>query len=144
MADGSLLVVDAIICATGFDTSYKPNFPVIAFGTDLRDMWKQEPTAYFSLAAPKIPNYFSKHEPHSTFTKYLRNLVMSGPNFPMANGCLIPCLENNIKYAFKAAKKIQYDSIKSLWPKQEAVDDYQEYKDSMMEDLVWTGSCSSW
>jgi hypothetical protein len=69
---------------------------------------------------------------------------MSGPNFPLANGCLIPCLENNIKYAYATAKKIQYDGIKCLWPKQEAVDDYQEYKDSLMDDLVWTGSCSSW
>jgi len=69
---------------------------------------------------------------------------MSGPNFPLANGCLIPCLENNIKYAFTAAKKISYEEIKSLSPKQEAVNDYQEYKDSIMNDLVWTGTCSSW
>jgi cation diffusion facilitator CzcD-associated flavoprotein CzcO len=128
MADGSIIAVDALICATGFDTSYRPNFPVIGFNGDLRDVWKEEPRAYFSLAAAGVPNYF----------------VMSGPNFPLANGCLIPCLETNIKFAFAAAKKIQYDGIKWLSPKQEAVDDYQEYKDSIMEDLVWTGSCSSW
>jgi len=69
---------------------------------------------------------------------------MSGPNFPLANGCLIPCLETNIKYAFAAAKKIRYDGIKCLSPKPGAVDDYQEYKDSLMKDLVWTGSCASW
>ncbi len=69
---------------------------------------------------------------------------MSGPNFPLANGCLIPCLEINIKYAFAAAKKMQYEGIKSLSPKQDAVDDFQEYKESLMKDLVWTGSCVSW
>lgn len=69
---------------------------------------------------------------------------MSGPNFPLANGCLVPCIENNIKYALAAARKLQYDGIQSLWPKQEAVDDFQEYKDYLMSELVWTGSCSSW
>lgn len=70
--------------------------------------------------------------------------VISGPNFPLANGCLVPCLETNIRYAFSAAKKIQYDGIKSLAPSQRSIDDFQEYKDSLMEDLVWTGSCASW
>jgi hypothetical protein len=53
-------------------------------------------------------------------------------------------LETNIKFAFAAAKKIQYEGIKSLSPSQAAVDEFQEYKDSLMKDLVWTGSCSSW
>lgn len=29
-------------------------------------------------------------------------------------------------------------------PKMEAVDDFQEHKDSLMEDLVWTDPCVSW
>jgi cation diffusion facilitator CzcD-associated flavoprotein CzcO len=60
MADGSKLEADAIICATGFDTSFRPGFPVVAFGQDLREVWKEEPTAYMSIAAAKVPNYFSK------------------------------------------------------------------------------------
>ncbi|KAH7082312.1 hypothetical protein FB567DRAFT_562120 [Paraphoma chrysanthemicola] len=128
MADGTFLEVDAIVCATGFDTSFRPGFPVIAFDQDLREMWKDEPTSYLSIAAAGIPNYF----------------IMSGPNFALSNGTLIPCLEANIKYAFSAVKKIQHDSIKSLAPKREAVDDFQQYKDSLMNDLVWTGSCVSW
>ena len=71
-------------------------------------------------------------------------LVISGPNLPLANGCVIPCLEANIKFAFAAVKKIQHDGIKSLSPSQKSVDDFQEYKDSMMQDLVFTGSCVSW
>jgi cation diffusion facilitator CzcD-associated flavoprotein CzcO len=60
MADGSHLEADAIICATGFDTSFRPGFPVVAFGEDLREAWKEEPTAYMSVAAAGIPNYFSE------------------------------------------------------------------------------------
>jgi cation diffusion facilitator CzcD-associated flavoprotein CzcO len=60
MADGSNLEADAIICATGFDTSFRPWFPVVAFDHDLREVWKEEPAAYMSIAAAKVPNYFSK------------------------------------------------------------------------------------
>lgn len=59
MADGSTIIADAIICATGFDTSYKPAFPVVGFEKDLKELWKDEPKAYFSIAAAGIPNYFS-------------------------------------------------------------------------------------
>jgi hypothetical protein len=151
MVDGSVIAVHAIICATGFDTSYIPAFPVVGFENDLRELWKNEPTSYLSVAAAGIPNYFSEY--YSTFwcpqvyhmwLIVVTNLVMSGPNFPLANGGLFPCLENNIKYAFQVAKKLCYEGIKCLAPKQAAVDDYQEYKDCLMAELVWTGSCASW
>jgi cation diffusion facilitator CzcD-associated flavoprotein CzcO len=68
LSDGSLLAADAIVCATGFDTSYKPSFPVVAFGKDLRDLWQSEPRSYFSIAATGVPNYFSESfRPSVTF-----------------------------------------------------------------------------
>lgn len=58
--DGREFEVDAIVCATGFDTSYRPAFPVIGRnGLDLRDAWKEGPRHYLSVAAPGFPNYFS-------------------------------------------------------------------------------------
>ena len=39
--DGEEREVDTIICATGFDVSYRPRFPIIGQnGTDLADKWK--------------------------------------------------------------------------------------------------------
>jgi len=70
--------------------------------------------------------------------------VTSGPNFPLANGALVPCLERCVHYAFDAVIKIQTQNIKSLSPKPEAVDDFQDYKDTLMEDLVWSSPCRSW
>ncbi|KIV96493.1 hypothetical protein PV10_00355 [Exophiala mesophila] len=129
MATGDTIKIDALVCATGFDTSYRPSFPVKGYGgQDLRDLWREQPRSYLSVAAAGIPNYF----------------ITSGPNFPLANGCLLPALENNIRYAFAVAQKLQYDGIKSVSPKTAAVDDFQEYKESLMKDLVWTGSCTSW
>lgn len=59
--DGTEYEVDAIVCATGFDVSQRPTFPVIGRdGLDLRDFWEEEPINYLSVAAPGFPNYFSK------------------------------------------------------------------------------------
>lgn len=58
--DGNLLELDAIVCATGFDTTFKPRFPVIGKnGIDLAKEWeKNDPTAYFGITVPNMPNYF--------------------------------------------------------------------------------------
>jgi cation diffusion facilitator CzcD-associated flavoprotein CzcO len=56
---GSLIGLDAIIFATGFDTSYRPVFPLIAYGKDLRDVWESG-RGYLSVAAAGFPNDFSR------------------------------------------------------------------------------------
>jgi cation diffusion facilitator CzcD-associated flavoprotein CzcO len=61
MKHGSLIDLDAIICATGFDTSHRPVFPLIAYGKDLRDVWESGPRGYLSVAASGFPNYFSRY-----------------------------------------------------------------------------------
>lgn len=59
MEDGTIFTLDTIICATGFDTSFCPAFPVIGQqGKDLRDVWKVEPRSYLSVTASGFPNYF--------------------------------------------------------------------------------------
>jgi cation diffusion facilitator CzcD-associated flavoprotein CzcO len=58
---GEVLEVDAIICATGFDLSFCPRFPLIGRKGNLQDIWtKETPKAYMSCAVAGVPNYFSK------------------------------------------------------------------------------------
>jgi cation diffusion facilitator CzcD-associated flavoprotein CzcO len=55
---GEVIQLDAIVCATGFNVSWKPRFPIIGRGgVDMRDQWSSRPTAYLSLAVPNFPNY---------------------------------------------------------------------------------------
>lgn len=57
---GEILKVDMLICATGFDMSFCPRYPVIGQdGISLGDQWKDKPDAYLSLAVPNFPNHFS-------------------------------------------------------------------------------------
>lgn len=71
-------------------------------------------------------------------------IVVAGPNFTLANGVFIPCVETVFKYFFEAIEKMQTEGIKSFEPKAEAVQDFQEHKDDVMKDMVWTSSCRSW
>jgi len=59
--EGTAHDVDAVICATGFDTSWLPRFPFKVNGKDLRDLWSEPDglTSYLSIAIPTFPNYFS-------------------------------------------------------------------------------------
>lgn len=60
-ATGEVIKVDAIICATGFNVSFCPRFPIVGQTGNLQDLWTQEtPKAYMSCAVPNFPNYFSK------------------------------------------------------------------------------------
>jgi len=70
--------------------------------------------------------------------------VTSGPNFPCANGALIPSLEKTLDYAYAVVIKMQNEGMKSLSPKQECVTDFQEHKDNFMKGSVFTTPCRSW
>lgn len=51
---------DVIVCATGFDVSYKPPFTLTGRnGVTLQHLWKDDSEAYLGIHAPDMPNYFS-------------------------------------------------------------------------------------
>ena len=64
-ADGEEHNVDVIICATGFDVSWKPHYPTIGrAGRDLAEEWQDIPSTYLSITVPHFPNYLSKSCKH--------------------------------------------------------------------------------
>jgi cation diffusion facilitator CzcD-associated flavoprotein CzcO len=68
--------VDVLICATGFDTSFKPRFPIYGKGGEnLQKLWGAPAAAhsYMGIAAPSQPNY----------------LHFLGPNCPIGSGPLV-------------------------------------------------------
>ena len=70
-------VLDILICATGFDTSYRPQFPVIGLEEiNLQDQWASEAKGNMGIAASGFPN----------------SLMFTGPNSPVGNGTVIPAI----------------------------------------------------
>jgi cation diffusion facilitator CzcD-associated flavoprotein CzcO len=68
--DGVHHDMDVLVCATGFDVSFKPKFPIVGkSGLELKDAWAKQPDTYLSAAIPQFPNYFSQPTcPPATFT----------------------------------------------------------------------------
>ena len=127
--DGNEYPVDVLICATGFNTSFKPRFPVInSSGTNLQDVWTKEPRSYFGLAAADFPNY----------------LIFLGPNCPIGNGPVLSAIEAQADYMCKLIDRFQTHNISTFAPKAEAIDDFVAFKDEYMKRTVWHDACRSW
>ncbi|KAG7292499.1 hypothetical protein NEMBOFW57_002534 [Staphylotrichum longicolle] len=119
---GDILKVDAIVCATGFNTSFCPRFPIIGRDGNLQERWaKETPKAYMSCAVAGLPNYF----------------MFLGPNAPIGHGSVFTLSEHIAKYITAAIKKCQTESIKSLAPSRAAVDDYFAHITAFMPRTAW-------
>lgn len=59
-ATGTEHPVDVIICATGFDTSYRPRFPITGLDPNatLTDKWSKFPASYLGIGVDGYPNFF--------------------------------------------------------------------------------------
>ncbi|KAF9565886.1 FAD/NAD(P)-binding domain-containing protein [Agrocybe pediades] len=128
--DGKEYPVDVLICATGFDTSYKPRFPIIGRnGVTLSDAWAIEAEeSYLGLAAHGFPNSF----------------VFIGPNSPIGNGPVLIAVEAQADYMLKMIDRWQTENIHSFAPKREAVADFVEHTNNFMKRAVWQQECRSW
>ncbi|KAF9492086.1 FAD/NAD-binding domain-containing protein [Pleurotus eryngii] len=127
--DGDRKVLDVIVCATGFDTSYQLDFPIIGKnGVDVRDKYLPHPRTYLSVAVEGFPNWFQT----------------LGPNSAVGAGSLLIILEKQVDYAVEATLKIQRERLKSMDPKKEAVDDFDEYLEAWFPRTVFGQKCRSW
>jgi cation diffusion facilitator CzcD-associated flavoprotein CzcO len=62
IGEGHLVRLDALIMATGFDTTYRPRFDLVGRnGVNLVDAWGETDAveAYMGITIPTHPNYFS-------------------------------------------------------------------------------------
>ena len=127
--DGVSHKFDVIICATGFDISQTPSFPIIGRnGVSLAEKWKDEPESYLSLACPDMPNLF----------------FFTGPNATVGHGSLIFSLDWSAEWMIRWIRLIAYEDMASIAPKQEVVDEFVRYGDQIHKTLTWTGGCRSW
>jgi hydroxyversicolorone monooxygenase len=92
--EGNERKVDTIICATGFDVSYRPRFPIVGQnGVELGEKWKVCPEAYLGITIPDIPNF----------------ITFIGPSWPIANGELVILRSILLILADSLSKLIMFD-----------------------------------
>ncbi|KAF9895269.1 hypothetical protein FE257_000171 [Aspergillus nanangensis] len=128
-ADGAEHELDVIVCATGFDVSWRPPYPTIGRNSrSLSEQWKEIPRTYLSIATPNFPNY----------------LILNGPFGPYGHGSIIPCIEAVSKLFLQMLEKMSMEGIASFEPKDEAVGDFFEHHRQYMPLTAWTKPCRSW
>lgn len=129
VVDSRQVDVDVLVCATGFNTSAIPPFPVIGRkGATLAHKFKPFPQTYLSLAVDDFPNYF----------------VMLGPNSGIGAGSLNPILEAEGDYIIKCIRKLQKEDYLSMAPRRERVEDFSDYVGEYFQRTVYMDQCRSW
>lgn len=121
---------DVVVCATGFDTTFKPAFTLIGRnGVNLAERWTAgRPKAYFGIAVPDMPNYF----------------CFVGPNSPISNGSLVLGIQTTAIYIYKWLEKLQTECIRSFDVRHDVNEEYNQHMQKYLERTVWTRGCRSW
>lgn len=129
-ARGHQYEVDVIICATGFDTSFRPAFPMIVNGKNLQEELATDGniTGYLGLSIPQAPNYF----------------VFIGAYGPLGHGSVIPMVEAYTNYIIQILQKVQVEDIKSVKVNQAVAQAFTRHADLYLKRTAWSGPCSSW
>lgn len=127
-ASGDYHEFDTIICATGFNMSFSPRFPIIGENDiDLQKKWDKNPECYLSVTAAHMPNYFM----------YL------GPGSPLGHGSVVSSLERVTEYMRKMITKLQTENYSSVVPKQHIPRAYQKQALAWLEKTAWSSNCVS-
>jgi cation diffusion facilitator CzcD-associated flavoprotein CzcO len=112
MVDGTIREYDAIVCATGYDCSFRPPFPVV--GRDeinLRDRFKDFPSSYLTVAVDGFPNMW----------------MVGGPNSEVGTSHSMIVFETVANYVVKCVQKVQFEHIKSIVPSSHAASDFYAF-----------------
>ena len=127
--DGTIREVDAIVCATGFDTTHQNRFPI--YGQDgvlLSNKWSKIADTYLSMTTHGFPNLF----------------MALGPNSGLGLGNLLIVLEAMASYSAQCVEKMQMENIRSLMPSRRAVNLFTNFCDAYFKGTVYSEECSSW
>ncbi|KAI0172817.1 putative dimethylaniline monooxygenase [Hypoxylon sp. FL1284] len=128
-ADGAHHALDALVCATGFDVSWRPAYPTRGRGgRSLGAEWAAAPSTYLSVAAPGFPNY----------------LLFHGPFGPYGHGSLLPITELLGRYFVQVLDKMASEGVASFEPTADAVADFARHRRLFLPRTAWASPCRSW
>lgn len=80
------------------------------------------------MAIPEFPNF----------------LTFIGPNWPVENGSVMGPLNSVSLYTLQLIKKLQSEYIRSIAPKQDVTDAFNEHCQEWIKHTVWVEECRSW
>lgn len=126
---GKVVELDALVCATGFNTSSVPPFPLLGKnGVTLKEKFSPYPKTYLTVAVDDFPNFF----------------IMLGPNSGIGAGTLTILLEAEGDYIIKCIRKLQKEDYVTMAPKRARVEDFSEYVGEYFKKTIYADKCKSW
>jgi cation diffusion facilitator CzcD-associated flavoprotein CzcO len=130
LGDGQTVALDALVVATGFETSDLPIAEVVSGrgGERLADRWREGGQAYACCSVAGFPNFF----------------LMLGPNTGLGAGSMVFMIETQVKYIGEAIKYV-LETASVIEPDRHAEQAYVDTIYRRSEGTVWlTGGCRSW
>lgn len=129
LENGRTIDVDVLVCATGFNTSFRPPFPIEGkHGITLQKRFHPYPETYLTMSVDGFPNLF----------------MMLGPNSAIGSGSLTMMIESEGDYIIQCLRKLQREDYVSMMPKIARVADFSEYCQEYFKDTVYMDECNSW
>jgi hypothetical protein len=127
--DGVHREVNAIVCATGFNTSYRNRLPVNGLhGETLTERWQDRVDSYLSVTVDGFPNYF----------------MLAGPNSGVGTGNLLALFEGISDYVSQVLEKLQIANVLTIQPSARSVKNFTDFCDQYFAGTVYSEECSSW
>ncbi|KAH6696838.1 hypothetical protein F5X68DRAFT_219307 [Plectosphaerella plurivora] len=129
IAGGVEYPCDVLVTATGFNTTFRPRFPIVGRdGVNLQELWTKSPEAYLGTGVSGFPNY----------------MIFLGPNTPISNGSLMGPIEATGDYFIRILSKMIRQRVRSFDVRRNAQEDFNTHTQAFMKQMVWTGTCRSW
>ncbi|MBO3748050.1 NAD(P)/FAD-dependent oxidoreductase [Streptosporangiaceae bacterium NEAU-GS5] len=126
--DGRVHATDAIVYATGFQTTefLMPMRVTGRDGHDLHEEWKSGAEAYLGIAVPHFPNLF----------------LLYGPNTNLGHNSIVFMIECQVRYIMGCLRLIRQRGTMEV--SGGAMTAWRNALDRALGRTVWRGDCRSW
>ncbi len=128
--DGGRRTLDAIVCATGFETLRLLGSVDVRgmHGQRLGDAWRDAPRAFHGVTVAGFPNLF----------------LLLGPNSGSGHTSVLLYVEAQVKYVLRALRELERRGKSWLAVKPTAMQEHNLALQARLSETVWAAPCSSW
>ncbi|HEX4905669.1 MAG TPA: NAD(P)/FAD-dependent oxidoreductase, partial [Acidimicrobiales bacterium] len=131
LGDGTVLALDAIVYATGFDAMTGALSRIDIRGRDgrrLGDEWASSPTAYLGLAVEGFPNLFT----------------ITGPGSPSVLTNMVTSIEHHVEFVTALLDEMRATGERTVEADAAAQAEWAEHVTEQATPIVVHESCNSW
>src|SRR5262249_7350376 len=128
--DGRSLEVDAVIVATGFESTafLAPMRIEGSDGRPLDEVWKDGAEAYLGLTVAGVPHFFLLH----------------GPNTNLGHNSILFMIECQVHYVMECLRALDAGNLASLDVRADVVARYNRRLQGRLSGSVWARTGKSW